>query len=140
VRSAFVVTEHGTGISKGVGYVTFAAKEDVDSVLKEVNEKDLMVQGRKLGVVLAENKVRVLSLLVESTNLSWNTISEKRQEGKGRRDQARGWGSAERQTSQSLSAFWFQGSRRHPYRGRIRTSYRNRFEDTLEESSQAGGR
>ena len=99
MRSAFVVTEHGTGVSKGVGYVSFAAKEDLDSVLKEVNEKGLMVQGRKLGVVLADNKVRVLSLCDESTNLSWNMVSEKRWEGKDRRDQARRWSSAERQTS-----------------------------------------
>ena len=28
VRTAFVVTEHGTGMSKAVGYVSFAIKED----------------------------------------------------------------------------------------------------------------
>ncbi|KAI0031894.1 hypothetical protein K488DRAFT_38076, partial [Vararia minispora EC-137] len=56
VRSAFVVTEHGTGVSKGVGYVSFATREDAEAAMKEVGEKSLVLQGRGLRVAWAASK------------------------------------------------------------------------------------
>ncbi|KAF8992929.1 hypothetical protein BDQ17DRAFT_1368895 [Cyathus striatus] len=56
VRSAFVVTEQGTGVSKGVGYVSFAIKEDAESVLTKISEDGLLLAGRKLRVQFADKK------------------------------------------------------------------------------------
>ncbi|KIJ57897.1 hypothetical protein HYDPIDRAFT_63815, partial [Hydnomerulius pinastri MD-312] len=36
VRSAFVVLEHGTGVSKGVGYVSFSIKEDAQTAFDTI--------------------------------------------------------------------------------------------------------
>ena len=61
VKSAFVVTEQGTGVSKGVGYVTFAMKEDADSAFEKLSGKpggeSMEIAGRKLRGVWADNKV-----------------------------------------------------------------------------------
>lgn len=57
VRTAFVVTEHGTGISKGVGYVSFALKEDAENAYTMISEKGTEFLGRKLRVQWAENQV-----------------------------------------------------------------------------------
>ena len=57
VRSAFVVLEHGTGVSKGVGYVSFAIKEDAQTVFDNLSKEGLNLVGRKLRVQWAENKV-----------------------------------------------------------------------------------
>jgi len=56
VRSAFVVTEPGTGISKGVGYVSFALKEDAASAFAGLEKDGIELVGRKLRVQWAENK------------------------------------------------------------------------------------
>ncbi|KZV68868.1 RNA-binding domain-containing protein [Peniophora sp. CONT] len=56
VRSAFVVTEQGTGNSKGVGYVAFAAKEDATSAMEEIMRVGLAIQGRNLRVGWADKK------------------------------------------------------------------------------------
>ncbi|KAI0795052.1 hypothetical protein C8Q75DRAFT_873532 [Abortiporus biennis] len=58
VRSAFVVTEHGTGVSKGVGYVSFSIKEDAQLAFEKVNDSidDLILDGRRLRAQWAENK------------------------------------------------------------------------------------
>src|SRR6266576_6024734 len=37
VRSAFVVLEHGTGASKGVGYVSFAIPEDAKAAFDSIS-------------------------------------------------------------------------------------------------------
>ncbi|KAH6909904.1 hypothetical protein BKA70DRAFT_1275304, partial [Coprinopsis sp. MPI-PUGE-AT-0042] len=60
VRTAFVVTEQGTGVSKGVGYVSFALKEDAEIWLgravraqwadKKPNPKDPKVEREKKEV------------------------------------------------------------------------------------------
>ena len=55
VRSAFVVLEGG--VSKGVGYVSFAIKEDAATVLQTVQKDGLALNGRKLRVEMAGNKV-----------------------------------------------------------------------------------
>jgi nucleolar protein 4 len=57
VRSAFVVTEQGTGLSKGVGYVAFALKEDAESAFENISKNGISLVGRKLRVQWAENKV-----------------------------------------------------------------------------------
>ncbi|TFK23811.1 hypothetical protein FA15DRAFT_641937 [Coprinopsis marcescibilis] len=56
VRTAFVVTEQGTGVSKGVGYVSFAIKEDAESCLAKINEEGLDIAGRALRVQWAGKK------------------------------------------------------------------------------------
>ncbi|KAF8799812.1 hypothetical protein BYT27DRAFT_7263425 [Phlegmacium glaucopus] len=56
VRSAFVVTEQGTGLSKGVGYVAFALKEDAESAFENISKNGIGLVGRKLRVQWAENK------------------------------------------------------------------------------------
>ncbi|KAH7912898.1 hypothetical protein BJ138DRAFT_1111924 [Hygrophoropsis aurantiaca] len=56
VRSAFVVLEHGTGVSKGVGYVSFAIKEDAQPAFDSITKDGITLNGRKLRVQWAENK------------------------------------------------------------------------------------
>lgn len=57
VRSAFVVLEHDTGVSKGVGYVSFAIKEDAQTAYDAISKEGLALVGRKLRVQWAESKV-----------------------------------------------------------------------------------
>lgn len=57
VRSAFVVKEQGTGLSKGVGYVTFSLKEDAESAFENLSKNGISLVGRKLGVQWANSKV-----------------------------------------------------------------------------------
>jgi len=57
VRSAFVVTEHGSGISKGVGYVSFSLKEGAESAFELISKNGVELVGRKLRVQWAESKV-----------------------------------------------------------------------------------
>ena len=57
MRSAFVVTEPGTGISKGVGYVSFALKEDATSAFQNLEKDGIELVGRKLRVQWADHKV-----------------------------------------------------------------------------------
>jgi len=54
VRNAFVVLEHGTGVSKGVGYVSFAIKEDVQLALDKISSEGLTIDGRSVRAQLAE--------------------------------------------------------------------------------------
>ncbi|KAK0234917.1 hypothetical protein EDD85DRAFT_887307 [Armillaria nabsnona] len=56
VRSAFVVTEPGTGVSKGVGYVSFAIKEDAQAAFDKISTDGIALVGRNLRVQWAENK------------------------------------------------------------------------------------
>ena len=62
VRSAFVVLEQGTGVSKGVGYVSFAIKEDAESAFE--SKDALVLDGRKLRLQWADTKVRNLELFL----------------------------------------------------------------------------
>lgn len=59
VRSAFVVLEQGSRVSKGVGYVTFAIKADVQAAIEQACSEGITLDGRKLRVELAENKVNI---------------------------------------------------------------------------------
>lgn len=52
-----MVTEHGTGVSKGVGYVSFALQEDAQTTHDKLCEEGLPLNGRKLRVTWADNKV-----------------------------------------------------------------------------------
>jgi nucleolar protein 4 len=56
VRNAFVVLEHGTGVSKGVGYVSFAIKEDVRLALEKISSEGLTIDGRSVRVQLANTR------------------------------------------------------------------------------------
>ncbi|KDQ23410.1 hypothetical protein PLEOSDRAFT_1109053 [Pleurotus ostreatus PC15] len=56
VRSAFVVLEQGTGVSKGVGYVSFALREDAESALETIERDGISLVGRKLRVQWADHK------------------------------------------------------------------------------------
>ena len=70
VRSAFVVTEHGTGVSKGVGYVSFALKEDAEAGFETISESGIELAGRKLRVQWAESKVCLYCIPYSLANLT----------------------------------------------------------------------
>ena len=60
VRSAFVVLDSASGTSKGVGYVSFAIREDAQAAYDTVNGgSGLLLDGRKLRVDWAGSKVRI---------------------------------------------------------------------------------
>ncbi|KAM6489848.1 hypothetical protein JOM56_014660, partial [Amanita muscaria] len=56
VRNAFIVTEHGTGVSKGVGYVSFSIREDATMAYDKIAKEGIALVGRKLRVQWAEQK------------------------------------------------------------------------------------
>lgn len=58
MRSAFVVTAQGTGVSKGVGYVAFAIREDAQAAFTKIAQEGLQLDGRSLRVQWANKKVR----------------------------------------------------------------------------------
>jgi RNA recognition motif-containing protein len=57
VRSAFVVLEHETGASKGVGYVSFAIPEDAKAAFDSISADGIALDDRKLRIEWAANKV-----------------------------------------------------------------------------------
>lgn len=59
VRSAFVVLEQG-GVSKGVGYVSFATKEDAQGAFDKIAAEGISLLGRNLRVQWADKKVTIL--------------------------------------------------------------------------------
>ncbi|KAI4294003.1 RNA-binding domain-containing protein, partial [Schizophyllum commune Loenen D] len=59
VRSAFVVTQQGTGVSKGVGYVSFAIKEDAQGAYDKIAAEGIKLNGRALRVEWADTKKHV---------------------------------------------------------------------------------
>jgi len=75
VRSAFVVTEHGTGISKGVGYVSFSIKEDAQSAYEKLSQEGISLAGRQLRIQWADHKVRfsqVANILSETNHFMFS--------------------------------------------------------------------
>ncbi|KAG6896912.1 hypothetical protein C0992_005315 [Termitomyces sp. T32_za158] len=56
VRSAFIVTEPGSGVSKGVGYVSFAIKEDAQIAYDTITKDGLSLVGRNLRIEWADKK------------------------------------------------------------------------------------
>ncbi|KAG1853295.1 hypothetical protein C8R48DRAFT_723513 [Suillus tomentosus] len=57
VRYAFVVTNNGTGESKGFGYVSFSIKEDAQTAFDTVSTEGIKINGRKLRVKWADKKM-----------------------------------------------------------------------------------
>lgn len=57
IRHGFVATDRETGKSKGVGYVTYAMKEDAERALEELNGSAFGAKGRKIRVSMADRKV-----------------------------------------------------------------------------------
>lgn len=60
VRSAFVVLDQDTSTSKGVGYVSFAIRDDAQLAVNKVSEggEGIALDGRSLRVQWAGAKVR----------------------------------------------------------------------------------
>ncbi|KAI0325126.1 RNA-binding domain-containing protein [Cubamyces sp. BRFM 1775] len=56
VRTAFVVLEQGTGHSKGVGYVSFAIREDAAMAIDKISKEGITLDGRSLRVQWAGSK------------------------------------------------------------------------------------
>ncbi|TRM60708.1 hypothetical protein BD626DRAFT_503600 [Schizophyllum amplum] len=56
VRSAFVVTQQGTGVSKGVGYVAYAIKEDAQLAYDKIALEGIKLNSRNLRVEWAGTK------------------------------------------------------------------------------------
>ncbi|KAG9311398.1 hypothetical protein JVU11DRAFT_8509 [Chiua virens] len=56
VRSAFVVLEHGSGVSKGVGYVSFSMKEDAQTVFESITTNGMSINERNIRAQWAESK------------------------------------------------------------------------------------
>lgn len=54
VSSAIIITEQGTGRSKGFGFVEMENSDDADKAIKELHDKE--IQGRKLCVNEARPK------------------------------------------------------------------------------------
>jgi RNA recognition motif-containing protein len=59
VRSAFVVLDRDSGVSKGVGYVSFAIKEDAKAAIEQFDSQGIVLDGRALRVQLAASKARL---------------------------------------------------------------------------------
>lgn len=57
VRSAFVVLDPGSGASKGVGYVSFAIREDAQLAFDKITNEGIVLDGRSLRVQWADSKV-----------------------------------------------------------------------------------
>jgi len=53
---------HGTGASKGVGYVSFAIKEDAQSAFGTISNEGIVLDSRKLRVQWADTKVCIHEL------------------------------------------------------------------------------
>ncbi|KAF8331829.1 hypothetical protein F5887DRAFT_870979, partial [Amanita rubescens] len=62
VRNAFVVCESGTGMSKGVGYVSFAIRKDAQAAFDQIAKEGLTLVGRKLRIQWAEQKMHEIDL------------------------------------------------------------------------------
>lgn len=64
VRSAFIVTQPGTGVSKGVGYVAFAIKEDAQAAFDKISKEGITLAGRNLRVQWADQKVSFIHCIL----------------------------------------------------------------------------
>ena len=138
VRSAFVVLEHGTGASKGVGYVSFAIPEDANAAFDSILTDGIALNGRKLRIEWAENKVflvlclfenccRILTLAKSGRKRQQSTCSLPFQRGRGRRP-----------ATQAPHTYPFSGPCCHPYSHHLWPSSRG-FKRPVEENSQVPG-
>ena len=78
VRNAFVVLEQGTGVSKGVGYVSFAIKEDVQLALEKISSQGLTIDGRDIRAQLAETRHKDK----DAASLSGKSVGQEAKPGK----------------------------------------------------------
>lgn len=60
VRTGFVVKDRASGVSKGVGYVTYASAEDAAKAVEELDQGAFGAQGRKIRVDWADKKPSML--------------------------------------------------------------------------------
>jgi nucleolar protein 4 len=69
VRHGFIATDKESGTSKGVGYVTYAQKEDADRAIEELDGGAFGAKGRKIRVTLADKRVssETLKVVIELT-------------------------------------------------------------------------
>ena len=80
VRTAFVVTD--AGISKGVGYVSFAAREDAERVVLDHGgdaSQPLDLAGRKLRLQWADQKVRMIFPLFFTITLTICSTAQRKE-------------------------------------------------------------
>ena len=63
VRHGFIATDKESGTSKGVGYVTYAQKEDADRAIEELDGGAFGAKGRKIRVTLADKRVYLTALV-----------------------------------------------------------------------------
>ena len=63
IRSAFVVLDKETRKSKGVGYVSFAIKEDAALAVAQIEQSGILLDKRNLRVQFADAKVKDISCL-----------------------------------------------------------------------------
>lgn len=63
IRHGFVATDKETGKSKGVGYVTYAMREDAERALAELDGGAFGDKGRKIRVSWADKKVSSLCIV-----------------------------------------------------------------------------
>lgn len=57
VHHGFIAKDKESGTSKGVGYVTYALKEDADRAIEELDGGAFGAKGRKIRVTMADRKV-----------------------------------------------------------------------------------
>lgn len=57
VHHGFIAKDKETGTSKGVGYVTYAMREDADRAIEELDGGAFGDKGRKIRVLLADRRV-----------------------------------------------------------------------------------
>ena len=68
-------------MSKGVGYVSFAIKEDAESSFAKIAEEGISLVGRKLRVQWAESKV--LFYFISDSNTTYHINTAQRTSRKG---------------------------------------------------------
>jgi nucleolar protein 4 len=78
VKFAFVVLDNGTGASKGVGYVSFAIKEDAQAAFDKISSEGLSLLGRALRVQWAAHKVTLCIQVHRSETNGMNTLTVER--------------------------------------------------------------
>ena len=66
VHHGFIAKDKESGTSKGVGYVTYALKEDAERAIEELDGGAFGDKGRKIRVTWADKKVRPTSIKCRS--------------------------------------------------------------------------
>lgn len=138
VRSAFVVLEPGSGVSKGVGYVSFAIREDAQLALDKIAEEGLSVDRRQLRAQWADSRV-CMPFLGHYVILRFSCSEQRKttQQRQGANAVACQDGGGILCTSATTApTSRAQGSACHTHRSHILPSLFDRFQDAVEEGSQ----